>query len=155
MKKLSLLLLLFLFVSCTKASLTDTVTAALAAEETLPAGSLLFYGKHIENSMSRETLSDYLGLENYPDFAEQIEEMALYASLVGDYAELCVLRVYDRASLPDAVLFLERRIAETKRALSTMQKSGYADTAFVYTKGNTAVLFMLPDNEKVKENLFS
>ncbi len=155
MKKIILLLICVLFLtSCGETSISDRVTDALATESTLPAGRLMFYGKFIENSMSRETLSDYLGLEGYPDFAEKIEEMAVYSSLIGDYAEVCVLRVYDHDAVADAKKLLTRRITDAKRALTVMQKNGYADTAFVYAEGNTVALFMLPDNETVKKKIF-
>ncbi len=131
-------------------SLCDRVTAVLA-EETLPAGSIAFYGKRTDGTLSREMLSDYLGLDGYPDFAEKIEEMALYSSLGADFAELCVLRVYDRADLADAKTFLLRRVTDVQRTLTVMGKP--VPAAVIRTRGNAVVLSMLPDNSLVEKIL--
>ena len=155
MKRVLLLFLCLLFVSCSSVSLEEKVTGIVAADVTLGAGSILCYGRMYENAMPYETLCDYLGLEGYPAFAGKIEEMAVYASLNGAYCELAVLRLYDAADAADAKLFLERRIADTKRALRVMGKKGYADTAFVEARGNTVALFMMPENSKIVKKVFS
>lgn len=154
MKKVFILFICLLLVSCAEKSLSDIVTQAVAAEETLPAGSILCYGRMHENSISFDTLSDYLGLAGYPEFAEKIEELVVYSALTGDYCELAVMRLYSASDNADASLFLERRITEAKRALSAMGKTGHAGTAYVEAHGNTVALFMLPDNEAIKKLVF-
>jgi len=153
MKKLLPFLLCVLLCACTRTSLTDTVTAAIAADESLPAGNIFIYGRQ-DSTVDDGFMTDYLGCAGYPEFLGKIEELALYVSLNGDYCELCVLRMYDAADTADAVLFLERRITEAKRALTVMGKTGYADTAFVQKRGNLVALFMLPDNESIKKQVF-
>lgn len=143
MKKLSILLLLLLLLSCARESLCDRVTVALAAED-LPAGRLLCYGRRTDGTLSRETLSDYLGLDGYPDFAEKIEEMVLYSSLGGEFAELCAMRLYDRSDLADAKALLTRRVTDVRRTLCTMGKP--VPTAVIRTRGNDVILAMLPEN---------
>ena len=149
-----LFFLLVLLCGCARTPLETVLSEALATEESLPAGKTQVYGRMYKKSMSRDFLTDYFGCEGYPEFPDKIEEMALYTSLVGDYAEVCVLRVYDAADRYDAALFLERRIASARYALTVLGKKGYADTAFVEARGNTVALFMLPDNETVRKKVF-
>lgn len=148
MKKLLILLLFLLLCSCAEESLSDRVTAVLAETE-LPAGSILFYGRRTDGTLTRETLCEYLGLDGYPDFAEKIEEMVLYSSLGGEFAELCVLRLYDRADRADAKTFLTRRVNDITRTLTVMGKP--IPAAVIRTRGNTVALAILPDNTVVEE----
>ena len=149
-----ILILLFFLCGCAKTPLDTVLFTALAKEDSLPAGETRVYGRMYKNSMSRDFLTDYFGCAGYPEFPDKIEDMALYTSLVGDYAEVCILRVYDASDRYDAALFLERRIASAKYALTVLGKKGYADTAFVETRGNLVALFMLPDNETVRKKVF-
>lgn len=122
------------------------VAAVTANDTTLPAGKILCYGMQYENAVSDETLSAYLGLEGYPEFKDKIEDLAVYSSLMGDYCELAVMRLYRSSDAADGVLFFERRIKETGRALKIGAKNGYADSAYIRTYGNIVALYMMPDN---------
>ena len=145
-------LCLFCLFSCTKtASLFDLVTAVTAADTSLPAGTVLCYGKPYENSISEDTLSDYLGLSGYPAFKDKIEDLAFFSTLQGNYAELAVMRLYRVSDAADGVLFFERRIKDTARTLRFSGKTGYADKAYVRTYGNVVVLYMLPDNASAEK----
>ena len=112
-----ILILLFLLCGCARTPLETVLSEALSLEESLPAGQMQVYGRMYKKSMSRDFLTDYFGCAGFPEFPDKIEEMALYTSLTGDYAEVCVLRVYDAADRYDAALFLERRIASARYAL--------------------------------------
>lgn len=149
---------LFVLFSCSRTdNLFDVVAAVIAGDETLPAGSILCYGRQYENAMTDGTLFDYLGLEGYPAFREKIEDLAVFSTLQGDYSELCIMRLYRASDAGDGKLFLERRIQEVGRALKTGGKQGYADTAYVRSYGNIVALYMMPDNaaaeKKVKNAL--
>ena len=156
MKKLCFYILLFaslslfcLFSCAGKARLYDVVLAATAADETLPAGSILCYGRGYDAAATAEFLDDYLGLAGYPAFRDRIEDFALYSSLSGDFCELCVMRLYRASDTQDGALFLERRAAAAKRALNTAGLHGYADSAVVVTRGNVVILCMMPDNDEM------
>ena len=149
---LLLALLLFCLFSCTKSGrLYDVVLRAVTADESLPAGQISCYGRSYKNGMSEDFLSDYLGLAGYPDFADKIEEMAIYSSLKSPLCELTVLRLYRSSDAGDARLFLERRIKETLRALKLSGMEGYAETAYIEVYGNVVVLYMLPNNEAIEK----
>lgn len=138
---------LFCLFSCARATrLYDVVLAATAEDETLPAGSILCYGRGYDTSVDTGFLADYLGLAGYPAFADRIEDFALYSSLTGDFCELCVMRLYRAADAQDGALFLSRRITAAKRALNIADLSGYAENATVVTRGNVVILSMMPNN---------
>ena len=144
---LLLALSLFCLFSCTRQTrLYDVVTAAVAADASLPAGSILCYGRGYDAPADADFLDDYLGLAGYPAFADKIEDFALYSSLSGDFCELCVMRLYRAADTQDGVLFFRRRAAAARRALNTAGLSGYAADAAVLTRGNVVILSMMPDN---------
>ena len=102
-----------------RARLYDVVLSATAADETLPAGSILCYGRGYDTAADAGFLDDYLGLAGYPAFRDKIEDFALYSSLSGDFCELCVMRLYRASDTQDGALFFKRRAAAAKRALNT------------------------------------
>ncbi len=147
-------LCLFFLLACARTDcLYDLVAGITAADTSLPAGSILCYGRQYENAVTDDTLSDYLGLDGYPAFKDKIEDFAAFSSLQGEYCELAILRLYRSSDAADGALFLERRIRETSRALKVGQKAGYAETAYVRTYGNIVVLYMMPDNAAVEKKL--
>lgn len=138
---------LFCLFSCSRATrLYDVVLAATVADETLPAGKILCYGRGYDDAVDADFLSDYLGLGGYPAFTDRIEDFALYSSLTGDFCELCVMRLYRAADAQDGALFLSRRAAAAVRALNTAGLPGYAADAAVVTRGNVVILSMMPNN---------
>lgn len=143
-------LALFCLFSCARtARLYDVVLAATAADESLPAGSLLCYGRGYDAPVDSDFLDDYLGLAGYPAFSDKIEDFALYSSLTGDFCELCVMRFFCASDAQDGALFFERRAAAAKRALNTAGLPGYAGSAAVVTRGNVVILSMMPDNAEM------
>ena len=60
-----------------RARLYDVVLSATAADETLPAGSILCYGRGYDTAADAGFLDDYLGLAGYPAFRDKIEDFAL------------------------------------------------------------------------------
>ena len=132
-----------------RARLYDVVLSATAADETLPACSILCYGRGYDTAADAGFLDDYLGLAGYPAFRDKIEDFALYSSLSGDFCELCVMRLYRASDTQDGALFFKRRAAAAKRALNTAGLSGYVENAAVVTRGNVVILSMMPDNEEV------
>ena len=155
---LLLAICLFFLFSCARTdSLYDVVAAVTANDITLPAGKILCYGRGYASPVSEETLSEYLGLGGYPAFQEKIEDLAVYSTLQGEYAELAVMRLYRSSDAQDGALFFERRIQEAARALKMSGKAGYAEQGYVRVYGNIVALYMMPDNaaaeKKVKEML--
>ena len=151
LRGLSLFAVLVLLCLCgcgSRRALCDAMAEAVAADETLPAGTLLCY-THTENAtMSEDFLSDYLGLSGYPAFGEKIEELAVYCSLQPPYCEMAVMRVYNAADAADGLLFLERRAEQTARTLRFCGMDGYAENALVERRGNLVFLCMMPDNDR-------
>ena len=142
----------FILFSCAKSDcLYDVILSITSNDETLPAGKILCYGKHYENSVSTDTLSEYLGLSGYPDFKDKIEDLAFYSTLNGDYAEIAAIKLYSSDDIEDAKLFFERRIKAVKRARNTSKKSGYASDAYIRTYGNVVVLYMMSDNQRYED----
>lgn len=145
---------IFFLFSCRKAkSLYDVILFVTHNENSLPAGKIMCYGNQYESSMSSDTLSDYLGLEGYPDFKYNIEDLAIYSSLNGDYCELAAMRLYRASDVNDGKLFFERRIKAVERVLNISGKKGYADKAYIKIYGNTIVLFMMPDNKAIEKKI--
>ena len=140
----------FCLFSCAgNARLYDVVLSATAADETLPAGSILCYGRGYDTAADAGFLDDYLGLAGYPAFRDRIEDFALYSSLSGDFCELCVMRLYRASDAQDGALFFERRAAAAKRALNAAGLRGYAENAVVVTRGSVVILSMMPDNGEI------
>ena len=149
-----LALALFFLFSCTQTdSLYDALISVTANDETLPAGSILCYGRNYQEQMSEDFLSDYLGLSGYPEFKDKIEEMAVYSSLGGEFCELAVMKLYNANDAQDGRLFFERRANEARRALKTAEIEGYAENAKIETHGNFVILSMMPDNDAAVEKL--
>ena len=147
-------LTLFCLFSCAQTdSLYDVLLSVTANDESLPAGSLLCYGRAYKNGASDDFLSDYLWLSGYPAFKDKIEEMAVYSSLGGAFCELAVMKLYSASDAQDGKLFFERRAAEAERALKTAEIEGYAENARIETRGNFVILSMMPDNDAAIEKL--
>ena len=145
---------LFFLFSCARTdSLFDVVASVTAEDTALSAGKILCYGKHYENAVTAATLSEYLGLGGYPEFKDNIEDLAVYSTLRGEYAELAIMRLYRASDAADGALFFERRIKETTRALNLSRRQGYADTAYVRVYGNIVALYMLPDNAAAEKKV--
>ena len=145
---------LFCLFSCARTdSLYDVVAAVTADDTSLPAGSILCYGRRYENAVSDDTLSDYLGLGGYPEFKDKIEDLAVFSTLQGEYCELAIMRLYRSSDAADGALFLERRVREASRALKLGKKEGHADTAYVRTYGNIVALYMMPDNAAAEKKV--
>lgn len=145
-------LCLFCLFSCSKTdSLYDLVVSVTASNNELPAGKILCYGRMYENTISDDTLCEYLGLLGYPEFKEKIEDMAVYSSVSSDYCELAAMKLYRSSDIHDGKLFFERRIAEVTRALNVSGKKGYTENAYIKTYGNTVILYMMPDNAAVEK----
>ena len=151
-------LCLFALLSCGKSdTLFDILSESVIGEENMPAGSILVYGRNYDNPVSRETVIKILGLEGYPDFADRIEDFALFSTLNGEYMEAILIRLYRVDDTRTAKLLFERRIEEAVRALTISRKEGYAKNGFVEIKGNTVALYMLPEGcgivDKVKKRI--
>ncbi len=143
---------LFVLFSCAKTdSLYNVLVSVTASDESLPAGTVLCYGRLYENSVSLDTLDEYLGLSGYPTFAEKIEDFSFYSTLMGDYSELAAIRLYSADDVKDAMLFFERRIKDVKRTLNMAKQKGFADSAYIRVYGNTVVLYMMSDNAKFEK----
>ncbi len=143
---------LFVLFSCAKAdSLYDVLVSVTAADKSLPAGKILCYGRLYENTVSYDTLSEYLGLEGYPLFKEKIEDFALYSSLSDEFLELCALKVYFRDDIADAKLFFERRIKDIKRTLNFSGKE--VPESYIKSYGNTVVLYIMKENDKYEKQI--
>ncbi len=141
---------LFVLFSCAKTdSLYDVLLSTTAVDESLPAGKILCYGRLYENSVSDDTLSEYLGLEGYPTFKEKIEDFALYSSLTDEFMELCALRLYFKDDIADAKLLFERRIKDITRTLNFTGKT--VPDAYIKAYGNTVVLYIMKDNDKYEK----
>lgn len=138
-------LMLFCLLSCGKSdTLYDILSESIAEEKTLPAGKILCYGRHYDNPISLDSLSDCLGIDGYEKFAERIEDFALFSTIQGDYGEVMLIRLYSVYDTDDAMLLLQRRANEIKRALNVSEKKGCGEAEIV-KKGNTVALYMLPD----------
>ncbi|MBQ4556902.1 MAG: hypothetical protein IJA60_04565 [Clostridia bacterium] len=147
-------LCLFFLFSCSKSgTLYDIITSVTVNDKSLPAGRILCYGRMYDNTVSDDTLSEYLGLEGYPEFKDRIEDMAVYSSVNGDYCELAAMKLYKASDTPDGKLFFERRIAAATRALNMSGQKGYAEGAYIKVYGNTVVLYMMPDNASVEKQM--
>ncbi len=143
---------LFVLFSCAKTdNLYDVLLGATAADKSLSAGKILCYGPLYKNSVSDDTLSEYLGLSTYPKFKEKIEDFALYSSLMGEFEELCAIRLYQKDDIADAKLLFERRIKDIRRTLN-MEKR-YMPNAYIKVYGNTVVLYIMKENEKFESIL--
>ncbi|MBQ6893606.1 MAG: hypothetical protein IJN48_05310 [Clostridia bacterium] len=140
--------------SCTKSScLYDVIIAVTSCDNTFPAGNVICYGAMHDNSVSDDTLSEYLGLEGYPEFKDKIEELAVYCSIGQEYTELAAMKLYQASDLADGVLFFERRIKAAKRAGAFVEGMDNADNAYISVYGNTVVLFMLKDNKAIQKEI--
>lgn len=147
-------MLIFCLFSCTKSSsLYDIVMSVTALDDSMPAGNIICYGQIYENSMSDDTLSEYLGLEGYPQFKDKIEQLAVYASVGGNYNELALLKLYRASDIADGVLFFERRIKAAKRVGIFESNVQNADNAYISVYGNVVVLYMMDDNEAVQSKV--
>lgn len=145
---------LFCLLSCARTDcLYDVVASVTAADTSLPAGSILCYGRQYANAVTDDTLSDYLGLGGYPEFKDKIEDLAVFSTLQGEYCELAVMRLYRSSDAADGALFFERRIQAAGRALRLGGKEGHADTAYVRTYGNIVALYMMPDNTAAEKKV--
>ena len=143
---------LFVLFSCAKAdSLYDVLVSVTAAEKSLPAGKILCYGRLYENTVSDDTLSEYLGLDGYPSFKDKIEDFALYSSLSDEFLELCALKVYLKDDVKDAKLFFERRIKDISRTLNFVGKE--MPEAYIKSYGNTVVLYIMKENDKYEKQI--
>lgn len=147
-------LVLFCMLSCSRTdSLYDILSSAVASESDMPAGKILCYGQRYENSMSFGTLSDSLGLEGYPAFAEKIEDFVLYSTINGEYSEVALIRVYRAEDAKDAAMLFERRITDAKRTLAVSNKEGNAKNGYVEVRGNIVSLFMLPEDSELEKKI--
>ncbi len=145
-------LCLFCLFSCSKTNcLYDVITSATVSNISLPAGKIFCYGRMYENSVSDDTLSEYLGLMGYPEFKNKIEDLAVYSSVNGDYCELAAMKLFKSSDTFDGRLFFERRINETAKALKLTEKKGYTASSYIKVYGNTVVLYMMPNNEEVEK----
>lgn len=145
---------IFFLFSCKKAkSLYDVILFATHNEKGLPAGKIMCYGNRYEDSVSSETLFEYLGIEGYPEFKYKIEDLVIYSSINGDYCKLAAMRLYKASDINDGNLFFERRIKAAQRVLNISGKKGYADSAYIKTYGNTIVLYMMPDNKAIENKI--
>lgn len=143
---------LFVLFSCAKAdSLYDVLVSVTANDKSLPAGKILCYGRLYENTVSDDTLSEYLGLSGYPAFKEKIEDFALYSSLSDEFLELCALRLYSKDDIADAKLFFERRIKDIGRTLNFTGKE--MPPAYIKSYGNTVVLYIMKENDKYEKQI--
>ena len=74
---------LFCLLSCARTDcLYDVVASVTAADTSLPAGSILCYGRQYANAVTDDTLSDYLGLGGYPEFKDKMERMQVSSHFV-------------------------------------------------------------------------
>ena len=121
-------LLLFCLLSCEKEDTLYDILSESLAEEKLPTGCILCYGREYENAMSERSLLGCLSLEVYPSFAERIEDFALFSTLKGEYSEVLMIRLYRFSDREEARLLLERRLKDIKRALNTSGKKGSVAT---------------------------
>ena len=147
-------LAVFCLFSCTESSrLYDVIMSVTALDDTFPAGNVICYGRMYENTVSDDTLSEYLGLEGYPEFKEKIEDLAVYSSVGTKYMELAAMKLYRASDIADGVLFFERRIKSAKRAGAFANNITYADDAYISVYGNTVVLFMMQDNASAQKKI--
>ena len=147
-------LLLFTLFSCTKSScLYDVVMSITLNDETTPAGVVMCYGHGHDNSINDNTLSEYLGINGYPEFKDKIEELCVYSSVGEKYYELAAMKLYAATDTPDGVLFMERRINSARRSGMFDIDTSAAKEAYVTVYGNTVVLFMMKDNETIENEL--
>ena len=156
MKKICFLLSVFLtllFVSCGKDVCIYDTLIKLTSDGSVHAGYVMCYGRDHGNSISDDTLSEYLGLDGYPQFKEKIEELAVYSGVLEKFEELAVLKLYSCVDVADGVLFFERRIKAAKRAKMFGFDTSAADTAYISVYGNTVVLFMMDDNKSMQNKL--
>ena len=145
---------LFCLFSCSKTgNLYDIIISATANDETLAQGKILNYGKIYQNNISDDTLSEYLGLKGYPEFKDKIEELVVYSTLSGDYAELAAMKLYSSSDITDGKQYFERRIKSTTRALNMSGQKGYSDSAYVKVYGNVVVLYMMQDNQRFENKI--
>ena len=147
------LILCFSFVSCKKEICLYNAVIKLTMDGSVHAGYVMCYGRKHDNSISEDTLSEYLGLSGYPAFKERIEELAVYSAIGEEFEELAVLKLYSCSDIADGVLFFERRIKAAKRAKMFDFDTSAADNAYISVYGNTVVLFMLKDNEAMQKRL--
>lgn len=147
-------LVVFCLFSCTKSgSLYDVVVSVTAYDDTLPAGNIICYGRIHENSVSDDTLSEYLGLGGYPQFKDKIEELAVYSATGSEYMELAAMKLFNASDIADGVLLFERRIKSAKRAGIFNINTTCADSAYISVYGNTVVLFMMKDNKTIQKEI--
>ena len=111
------------------------------------------YGRMHENSISYDTLDEYLGLSGYPTFDKKIDELCVYSAIGDEYAELAAMRLYRAADIADGVLFFERRLKAAKRAQMFDLDMHTADNAYISVYGNVIVLFMTDDNKQIQKQL--
>ena len=152
---LALIFPVFVFSCGKEVKLYDILISVTADENSLPAGKIMCYGNIYEDSISESTLTEYLGLYNYPEFKDNIEELCVYSSLKGDYCELALIKLYRVSDVHDAKLFFERRIKLTERTLNLSGKKGYAENAKIKIYGNIVVLYMMPDNSHFENKIKS
>ena len=149
-----MLLSLFCLLSCSKNTcLYDAIISITKDDKTVQSGVVMCYGKKHSDSISEETLTEYLGIEAYPQFKDKIEELAVFSTVKNSYFELAALKLYNVTDTRDGVLMFERRIKSAKRASMFGVDTSAADNAFVRVYGNTVVLFMMDDNDKYKEEI--
>ena len=143
----------FSFASCKKEACLYDVLISLTSDRSVQAGYVMCYGKMHENSVSDDTLTEYLGLYGYPSFKERIEELAVYSAAGEEFEELSLLKLYSVCDVADGVLFFERRIKAAKRAGMFDCDTSCADSAYICVYGNTVVLFMLKDNKSMQKKI--
>ena len=123
--------LLFLFACNRVDSLYEIFIYVTESDKSLPAGKIMCYGNKYDDSISENTLSEYLGLSGYPGFKDRIEELVVYSSVKGNYCELAAIKLYRASDIPDAKLFFERRIKAVTRATNMSNIKSYTENAFI------------------------
>ena len=148
----------FTLFSCGKSdTLFDILSESVAKEENLPVGSILAYGHRYEKCISLDSISDILGLDGYREFAQRIEDFALFSTLGGEYMEVALIRLYNVDDARTAKMLFERRLEDIKRATAVSKRESFTENGFVEIKGNTVALYVLPNEceiiDKVKKRI--
>lgn len=145
---------LFTMFSCTKSSsLYDIIISVMSENKDMPSGTVMCYGRMHDDSVSFDTLDEYLGLEGYPSFADKIDELCVFSAIGKEYAELAAMRLYRASDIADGVLLFERRIKAAERAKMFDFDMHTAKNAYISVYGNTIVLFMTDSNEEIQKKI--
>lgn len=147
-------LLLFCLFSCGERRCLYDLLLPLSGDDSLPAGKIFAYGGMCGGTVDESFVCDYLFLPRGDGFPEKIDEMAVYSSLKEPLCEVCLLKVRRACDLADADRLLRRRAEKVARTLRSVGTAGFAESAEVFIRGNTAVLCMMPDNAVARRLIF-